>query len=125
MTVCQPTLFNIGNAYTLFSRIRSPLLRQTSREPAADVDMRIGRYEPVFSASNPNTGIFISFMASTNRKNQLLRSTSTPFQHQAVGFFLLHKLRMQAFSWMKFLSFPVSMYDCGSYLPGYGDGGFV
>ena len=32
-----------------------------------------------FSASNPNTGIFISFTASTNKKNQLLRNTSVPF----------------------------------------------
>ena len=30
------------------------------------------------SASNPNTGTFKSFMASTKRKNQLLRSTSAP-----------------------------------------------
>ena len=67
-----PTLCSPNSISTFASNQSCPLLTCMLVLGRAVLNLKF------FKASKPNTGIFISFMASTKRKNQLLRNTSAP-----------------------------------------------
>ena len=66
-----------------------------------------------FKASKPNTGIFISFIASTKRKNQLLRNTSAPRNTRlpVSGFEIKPECRLSIFA-IKISSASLLRYIC-------------